>query len=57
MLGDWIEYRMHRLENSRVIKGVNESVLHWFAHIEKMKNDRIAKRMYVGKCVGSHLVH
>ena len=38
------------------MKGVDESVLHWFGHIERMKNDRIAKRMYIGVCVGSGLV-
>ena len=51
--------RMDRIQNAwirvlcRVAKGVDESVLHWFRPIEKMENDRIAKRVYVGECVGS----
>ena len=40
----------------RVAKCVDESVLRWFGHIERMENDRMAKRVYVGKCVGSRLV-
>ena len=27
-----------------------------FGHIERVENDRIAKRVYVGECVGSRLV-
>ena len=38
-------------------KGVDEKidvgVLRWFGHVERMKNDRIAKRVYVGECAGS----
>ena len=37
-----------------VMKGVeeriDESVLRWFNHFEKMENDRIAKRIYVREC-------
>ena len=37
-------------------KGVNEKisegVLQWFGHAERMENDRIAKRIYVGECAG-----
>ena len=40
----------------RVDEGVDESILRWSGHIERMKNDRIAKRVYVGRCVGSHSV-
>ena len=40
-----------------VTKGVNEKidegVLQWFYHIERMDNDKIAKRVYVGECAGS----
>ena len=40
-----------------VAKGVNEriyeSVLRWFGHIEKMDNDRIAKRVCLGVVVRS----
>ena len=41
-------------------KGVDEriveSVRRWFSHIEIIENDRIAKRVHVGVCAGSHLV-
>ena len=34
-------------------KGVDEKIdkdiLQWFSHVEKMENDRIAKKVYVGK--------
>ena len=43
----------------RVTKGVGEKidgVLRWFFYVEKMENDRIAKRVYVGECAGSRLV-
>ena len=58
--------RMDKVPNTRirhlcgVTKGVNEKiyegVLRWFYHEEIMKNDRIAKRVYVGECAGSHSV-
>ena len=45
---------------SRVERGVderiNESVIRWFGHIERMKSDKSAKNVYVGKCVGSHSI-
>ena len=31
----------------------DEGVLRWFSHVERMENDRIAKRVYVGECAGS----
>ena len=31
---------------------INESVLRWFGHIERIGNNMIAKRAYVGKCMG-----
>ena len=34
-------------ELCRVAKGVDESVLCWFGHIERMENGRITKRVYV----------
>ena len=34
-------------ELGRVAKGVDESVLCWFGHIERMENGRITKRVYV----------
>ena len=33
---------------------INEDVLQWFGHVERMERDRIAKRVYVGECAGSH---
>ena len=40
----------------RVTKGVderiNEGVLQWFGHLERMENDRFAKRVYVGEFAG-----
>ena len=38
-------------------KGVDEKIDKCsFGHIERIKNDRIDKRVYVGECVGSRLV-
>ena len=34
---------------------IDEGVLWWF-HVERMERDRIAKRVYVGDCVGSRSV-
>ena len=35
---------------------IDEGVLQWFSHVERIENDRIVKRVYVGKCAGSHSV-
>ena len=35
---------------------IDESVYRLFDHIERMRNDRIAKRVYAGECMGSRLV-
>ena len=35
---------------------IDESILRWFRHIERMGNNRTTNRLCVGKCVGSHLV-
>ena len=32
-------------------EGIDESVLHWFGYIERMGNDRIAKKKYMGEIV------
>ena len=44
----------------RVTKGVDEkingSVLRWLVHVERMENDRIAKKVYVGECARSRSV-
>ena len=42
-----------------VTKGVNEKidgVLRWYSHVERMENNRIAKRVYVDESAGSHSV-
>ena len=56
--------KMDRVPNAQirelcgVMKGVDErieeSVLQWFGHVERMENDRIAKRVYVGEIAGSY---
>ena len=58
--------RMYRVPNARirelcrVMKGVDErideGVLWWFGHVERMEKDRITKRVYVGVCAGSYSV-
>ena len=55
--------RMNRVPNAlirklcEVKKGlderIDEGVLRWFGHVERMESDRIAKGVYVGECVGS----
>ena len=37
-------------------KKIDEFVLRWFSHLERMENDRIAKRVYIGECAGSQSV-
>ena len=54
--------RMDRVPNARirelcgVKKGlderIDEGVLRWFGHGERMKMDMIAKRVYLGECAG-----
>ena len=36
-----------------VDENIDEGVLRWFSHAERMENDRIVKRDYVGECAGS----
>ena len=41
------------------MKGVDErieGVLRWFGHVERMGNDRIAKRFYIGEFAASRSV-
>ena len=40
----------------RVDERIDAGVLRWFGHVERMENDRIAKRVDVGECSGSHSV-
>ena len=35
---------------------IDEGVLRWFGHVERMERDRISKRVYVGKCAGNSSV-
>ena len=39
-----------------VDKKIGEGVLRWFDQVENLESDRIAKRVYVGECVGSSSV-
>ena len=32
---------------------IDEGELQWFGHVQRMKSDRIAKRVYVGECNSS----
>ena len=58
--------RIDRVPNARirelcgVRKGlderINEGVLRWFGHVERMERYKIAKRVYVGECAGSRSV-
>ena len=35
---------------------IDEGVLWWFGHVERIEKDRIAKKVYVGECAGCHSV-
>ena len=35
---------------------IDEGVLQWFGHVERMNNNSIAKRIYVGECAGTQSV-
>ena len=55
--------RMYRIQNARIreFRGVrkglderiDEGIVRWFDHVERMERDRSAKRVYVGECAGS----
>ena len=57
---------MDRVLNARITefcglaKGVDEKteedVRRWSSHVERMENERTARRVYVGLCAGSHSV-
>ena len=34
---------------------IDEGVLRWFGNVERMVNDRIAKRVYVGECAAEEM--
>src|SRR5678815_1717427 len=50
----------HIRELCGVKKGVNERInecmLRWFGHVERMNDNRLVKRMYSGECVGNRPV-
>ena len=58
--------RMDRVPNAQIRelcgvkkdldKRIDEGVLWWFNYMERMESDRIAKKVYVGECAGSHSV-
>ena len=35
---------------------IDEGVLRWLDHVERMEKDRIVKKVYVGECAGSRSV-
>ena len=35
---------------------IEEGILWWFGHVERMERNKITKRVYVGKCARSHSV-
>ena len=37
-------------------ENLDEGILRWFGHVERMENDRIAKRVYAGEFAGSRSV-
>ena len=45
VLNAWI--REFRGVTKEVDERIDEGVLQWFSHLERMENDRIAKRVYV----------
>ena len=41
-----------RIITKRVNERIDEGVFRWFDHVERMENDGIANRVYVGECTG-----
>ena len=39
--------------HKRVDERIDKGILRWFSHVERMENDRIAKRVFVGERAGS----
>ena len=42
--------RVVRSEERRGDERIDEIILRWFGHFERMENTKIAKRVYVGMC-------
>ena len=36
-----------------VVESIDEGILQWFGHMERIGKDGIDKRMYAGECVGN----
>ena len=57
VLGEWIVLNAQIRELYRIMKEVDErideGVLRWFGHLERMEKKRIAKGVYAGECSGS----
>ena len=51
-----IRIRQFCVVTKAVDEKIDEGVLRWFGNVERMENDRIAKRVYVGVCAGSRSV-
>jgi hypothetical protein len=39
-----------------VIERINESVLRWFGHVERMEDHRLVKKIYNSECVGTRTI-
>ena len=37
-------------------ESIDESIIRWFGHVERMERDRVAKSVYIGECAGSRSV-
>ena len=38
-----------------VLERINESILSWFGHVIRMKDNRLVKQMYKSECAGNRL--
>ena len=52
----WEQMKRDVRNDEEVYERINKIVLRWFGHIERMENDSIVKRVYVGERGGSPLV-
>ena len=58
--------KMERVPNARIRElcadrqdldeRIDEGILRWFGHVERVERDKINKRVYVGECNGSRSV-
>ena len=47
-----IKFRIHGVTKG-IDENIEEGVLRWFGHVERIENNRITKRVYVGEFAGS----